>query len=133
MWNLLIGPIASVVEKAIDRVFPDPVEAAKAKAEFLRDVMSNGETYFKEASATIRAEAASESWLARSWRPVTMLSFVAIIVNNFIIAPYAAWVGYPVPTLVLPPDMWTLLTVGIGGYVTGRSVEKAAKHWKGGE
>ena len=30
----------------------------------------------------------------------------------------------------IPPDMWDLLKLGVGGYVLGRSVEKGVKVWK---
>ena len=58
-----------------------------------------------------------------------MLSFVFIIFNNYVIAPYAvAFVGPDViPMLDIPPGMWGLLTVGIGGYIGGRSYEKGKK------
>jgi len=38
------------------------------------------------------------------------------------------WFG--VPMLPLPPDMWELLKIGVGGYIVGRSVEKGVKVWK---
>lgn len=55
-----------------------------------------------------------------------MLSITAIVVNNYILAPYlqAAFGWWWSVTLDLPPEMWTLLTVGVGGYVVGRSGEK---------
>jgi hypothetical protein len=33
-----------------------------------------------------------------------------------------------VPMLAIPEGMWTLLTVGIGGYIGGRTVEKVLKN-----
>ena len=53
-----------------------------------------------------------------------MLAFVAIIVNNYILVPYAVAFGASVPMLEIPPGMWGLLTVGIGGYIGGRTYEK---------
>ena len=34
------------------------------------------------------------------------------------------------PAADIPPDMWDLLKLGVGGYVLGRSVEKGVKVWK---
>jgi hypothetical protein len=34
------------------------------------------------------------------------------------------------PPLVLPPDMWALLKIGVGGYIVGRSGEKIARSLK---
>ena len=81
----------------------------------------------------ITAEANSQSWLASNWRPITMLCFVAIIVNNYLLVPWLQLFGVPSAVLELPPFMWELLKLGIGGYIMGRSVEKGIKTWKGKE
>ena len=64
----------------------------------------------------IAAEATSGNWLASSWRPITMLTFLALVVCDSF-----GWLHSP-----LAPQAWTLLQVGIGGYTVGRSVEKVA-------
>lgn len=64
----------------------------------------------------IAAEAASGNWLASSWRPITMLTFLALVVCDSF-----GWLHSP-----LAPQAWTLLQIGIGGYTIGRSVEKLA-------
>jgi len=78
----------------------------------------------------IIAEAQGGSWLQRNWRPVTMLVFVAIIANNYILFPYLSLLGGPAVKLEIPPDMWGLLKLGIGGYIVGRSAEKGVAAWK---
>jgi len=79
----------------------------------------------------ITAEAKSQSSLARNWRPITMLTFVAIILNNFLVFPYIDlfFPGKAVQ-LPIPPDMWNLLKLGITGYILGRSAEKGIESWK---
>jgi hypothetical protein len=64
----------------------------------------------------IKAEATSQSWLTRSWRPITMLTFLALVV-----ADSMGWLHSP-----LAPQAWTLLQIGLGGYTIGRSLEKLA-------
>jgi hypothetical protein len=60
-----------------------------------------------------------------------MLVFTAIVANNYILAPYLqAMFGWSV-SLEMPEQLWNLLSIGIGGYIFGRSGEKAVKHWKG--
>jgi len=83
----------------------------------------------KQQGGIVKAEAQSESWLARNWRPLTMLTFVFIIANNYIIYPYLSMFGVGAQALEIPPDMWALLKIGLGGYVVGRSVEKAVKNY----
>jgi hypothetical protein len=61
----------------------------------------------------VTAEAQSSHWLTSTWRPITMLTFLVLIV--------LAQLGFTSP---VPEDMWPLLKLGLGGYVIGRSVEK---------
>ena len=69
----------------------------------------------------------SGNWLQRSWRPILMMSLVVIVVNNYILFPY-----FPetLTMLDLPDELWNLLTIGVGGYVAWRSIEKAVKIYK---
>lgn len=97
------------------------------QAAVLGDILEFEEKRLQAKSEIIVAEAKGESWLQRNWRPLTMMTFVVILANNFIVAPYVAAFGAEVPTLAVPDGMWTLLTIGIGGYIGGRSVEKITK------
>ena len=81
-------------------------------------------------SSIIIAEAQSQSWLASNWRPMLMLLFGIIIANNYILYPYLSLFFDAAPKLEIPPDMWDLLKLGVGGYIAGRSVEKGIKEWK---
>ena len=59
-----------------------------------------------------------------------MLSFTAIIVNNYILNPWlSALFGIDV-VMEIPESMWGLLKLGVGGYIVGRSAEKGIELWK---
>jgi hypothetical protein len=111
-----LDPLTAALEfgrTAIDKIFPDAGESEKAKMQQLL-------TVFAAQAEIVKAEAASQSWLASSWRPVTMLTFVALIV--------ARWFGFAAPELS-PEEyikLWDIVELGLGGYVIGRSVEKVA-------
>ena len=78
----------------------------------------------------ITAEAKSEHFLTSTWRPITMLVFTFIIANNYVLVPYFQAMGFDIPTLEISNKMWNLLSIGIGGYVVGRSAEKIADKLK---
>ena len=78
----------------------------------------------KAQSNIIVAEAQGKSWLQRNWRPLMMLLFGFVILYT-VIAPAF---GLPDMDMTGVPDrLWTLMTVGIGGYIAGRSYEKGRK------
>ena len=65
----------------------------------------------------VNSEAKSEHWVTATWRPITMLTFLALAVGDSL--------GFlPNP---LRDEAWTLLQIGLGGYVVGRSAEKVIK------
>jgi hypothetical protein len=126
----LAGPIISLVSKIVDKAVPDTDLAEKIKADLSSQIYALVETELKGAIQIILAEA-SGAWLQRNWRPILMLTIVAIVANNYLIAPYLdAAFGFGMQ-LSLPDKLWTLMTVGVGGYVGSRGIEKVAKIVKG--
>jgi hypothetical protein len=116
MWQALIPLFGNI----IDKVLPDPQAAADAKIKML-EMAQKGELAELSARAEIvKTEAASQSWLASSWRPITMLVFTGLIV--------ARWFGWSAPNLSEAEylKLWDIVELGLGGYVIGRSVEKIA-------
>ena len=124
-------PLLEAGLRIIAKIIPDPAAKAEATRKLL-EIQQAGELAEVEAAMNVVvAEAKSEHALTSQWRPITMLVFTAIVANNYIIAPYlAAIFGWSV-TLEMPDQLWNLLSIGIGGYVVGRSSEKVIKNWKG--
>ena len=124
MVEALIGPIASLVGKAIDRFVPDKAEAERLKAGITLEIMNLAKTELAEAASIIKTEAQGESWLQRNWRPLTMLSFLGLL--------FLYWFGIQPDNLSQETldKLFQLLQIGIGGYIVGRSVEKAVKVYK---
>lgn len=79
------------------------------------------------------AELGGESWMQRNWRPILMLSIVFIVANNYILTPYLSLVSSKAIILELPPHLWELMKLGVGGYIVGRSGEKIVRSCKGKE
>jgi hypothetical protein len=124
MWPAILGPVISGIFSVIDKAIEDKDQAAAIKAKLQEMVLTGQMREIEEAAANIRAEATGDSWLQRSWRPLTMLTFVALIV--------AKWLGFTAPgvTEAVELALFEIIKVGLGGYVIGRSVEKGIKVWK---
>lgn len=115
----LVGEIGSV----INTLSVSSKEKEQIKADLLAAVSRQEEVLNQSRAGIIQTEAQG-NWLQRSWRPIIMLVFAAIVlVGTF----------FDLPILSDTSRFWDLLEIGIGGYVIGRSAEKITGHWKGGK
>ena len=117
-----IGDALGSIFNGVDELVTSDEERLKLKAvifpmqaEILTLAVDMEKMRLQAATEIIKAEAQSDSWLTSNWRPLTALSFVAMMVLSWI------GVGPPVPD-------WMPLTINImlGGYVGSRSLEKIA-------
>lgn len=128
-----LGDIGGLFTGIREAITGEKISDPNLKLELLKELHQAEAKMMESQAKTIVSEASSEHFVVAAWRPITMLVFVFIIANNYIIAPYLLAFGITVPTLSIPPDMWTLLQLGLGGYIAGRSGEKMVKIWKGKE
>lgn len=130
MADVAFDPITAGLQlggKLLDHFFPNAADAAAAKLKLL-ELAQNGQLaeltadtdLAKVGGSIVLAEANSQSWLTRNWRPITMLVLLGLVV--------ARWFGFAATNLQ-PSEytqLWNLVQLGIGGYIAGRSVEKIA-------
>ena len=121
----VIGSLVSGFSDIIKVFKPSPEQKAaaesmltKLESQANKDLLDYEQKIISEKASIIRAEAGSDSWLAKSWRPLTMVTFVALIA--------AHWFGFTPENL---PEsevemVMDIIHLGIGGYVVGRSAEK---------
>lgn len=74
-------------------------------------------------SKIIEAEAKGDSWLQRNWRPMLMCICMFILFTNYILVPF-----FKIPPAILDDHIWTLMELGVTGYVAGRSLEKISEN-----
>lgn len=123
-----LGDVGEVLKDLREAITGEAIKDPNKQAELLYKLSELEAKTLQLQARVVQTEARSEHWITSAWRPITMLSFVFIIINNYILVPYSALLfGAAVPHLDIPPDMWDLLKIGLGGYVIGRSVEKVAK------
>lgn len=102
----------------IDRLWPDPEKRDQAKLALMEMAQKGELAELTGRAEIVKTEAASEHWLAANWRPLLMLTFGGLIV--------ARWFGWAAPNLSEAEylKLWSIVELGIGGYVIGRSAEK---------
>jgi hypothetical protein len=135
-----IGSIFDFGGKLIDRIWPDPTEAAKAKLKMF-EAQQAGE--LQELSATWdnakaqlavnQVEAASESLFVSGWRPAIGWICGVAFAYKFIVAPFLAFLLVVFGHKVAPPeiDFAEMLPVlfgllGLGGMRTWEKVKGAS-------
>lgn len=123
MIAALIPVLAPLLGQVVKSVFPnadDELKRLELQNQIQLALINNSAALETAAASIVKAEAESENWLTSSWRPILMLVFGSLIV--------ARWFGFTAPgiTEAVELKLWGILEVGIGGYVIGRSVEKAA-------
>ena len=132
-----LGAIIEIGGKVFDKMFPDPVEAERAKFELFK-LQQTGE--FKALEADIemakgqveinKEEAKSELIFKSGWRPFIGWTCGSAFAFNFLILPIATMVAafYGIPFVgVTPIDLTTMLPVllgmlGLGGMRTFEKV-----------
>lgn len=129
----LLGSIFKPISDAVDSLTTNNEEEMKAKAALVEAKANAQAKLFELQQRVIIAEAKGDSSLQRNWRPILMLVVVAILANNYVLAPYMSAIFGVEVMLALPDPLWQLLMIGVGGYVAGRSVEKGIRHWKNPE
>ena len=123
MWgkiaSLFMGD-GGIIGKVLDKCLVDATKKAELAAAFAQEFMAQGAALDMAAADIIRTEAASGGWLTRSWRPISMLIFLAMVTSR--------WCGYAPPHMSDAEifEVWGLIKLGLGGYIAGRSVEKMA-------
>ena len=124
MIAAIIPAITSLIGTAIDKAIPDKAQAEELKAKITLAAMKADNAELKAATDIILAEANSESWLARNWRPITALSFVGCVV--------AHWLGFT-PENLSPESVDGVLDIilaMVSGYTLSRGAEKIVKTYK---
>jgi len=121
-----IAPLAKILFNTIEKSVPDKDLQEKLKAQLNQQLLQSSTEELKAAAAIVEAEAKA-GWFAASWRPLLMYVLIFILVWNYILGPVLLFLFKASITIDLPGDVWTLLQIGLGGYVVGRSAESVAR------
>ena len=120
----IITPIITAIGSAIGGLFSfkkTQSEALQGALKVLGDTNASNSQREQAIATVLVAEASSGHTLAAIWRPLLMMVFAGMLVSF--------WFGYVPPNIngPMPPvlaEIFSLLKLGIGGYIGGRTVEK---------
>jgi|TARA_S200002703_G_scaffold158842_2_gene170334 hypothetical protein len=133
MIAALLPILAPIIGDVVNKVVPDSNKKAEVEREIKLSLLDHSSNLEKMRGNIVLAEAKSQSWITASWRPLLMLVCICIIAINYLFFPLVAIFHPEIMThrLALPEELWNLLTLGVGGYIVGRSGEKMVDKWTG--
>lgn len=121
------GPLAEIIDKLV----PDRDLKETLKREIEAKLVEHAGVLASAQREVVLAELAQGSRLQRLWRPLLMYLIMAILAVYGLLLPFAEAlaggpIGFEPRWSAIPDGLWTLLTLGLGGYIGGRTVEKIA-------
>lgn len=120
IWTFITGLIKPITD-IIDHTITSETERLRIKSSLFEmqntltaKVIEYEASLLDAKAKVITAELQGNSWLQQTWRPITMLTFLILVVAD----------TFGLTTFRLASQAWILLQIGLGGYVVGRSIEK---------
>ena len=127
--SALITALAPIIGDLVKRLVPDGDKTLDVEREVKLALLEHTDSIESIRGKIVLEEAKSANWLTAAWRPLLMMVVILIIACNYLVFPIIR-IFYPeMITLELPVELWNLLTIGVGGYVVGRSGEKMIDKW----
>jgi hypothetical protein len=121
LWDKTFSHVVENITTLIDEIHTSDEEKSKirnqltqAEVDLKKSILDSERAIVESQQKVLVQEAQGESWLQRTWRPITMLTFLVLIVMDTLGLTHFR----------LSEQAWNLLQIGIGGYVVGRSCEK---------
>lgn len=133
LLKLLTGPLIESIVGIIQKFQDRKLSEVQLKAEVHKELIAAFGKISESQRDVILAEVKAEDRLTRLWRPISALLFVFIIVFYSLLLPVLVdWFGLP-PVRIgdkLLAWVYELVTICLGGYIAGRSLEKIVEVWK---
>ena len=123
---LLTALVSPIIDKVLPRFFSDKDKRLEAKTEIEKQLQANEHditaTLINAQRDIIVADAKGESWLQRSWRPIVVLTFTALIV-----AYQLGLTESSLMTTQYTDGLLDIVKLALSGFIVSRGCEKVAK------
>jgi len=125
-FSAILGLLMPIFNTFIERVFPDKAKQDEARIEMQKVLAAaqveayKAEAIENQAKKDIIVTELGTSW-AGNWRAYLMLVCISIVAYNWVIVSFLnaflGHLGFPITSVPVPTELWTLITVGLGGYI----------------
>ena len=118
----IMSKFGATVKDAVSAFKADPTKVVELETAIQNATMDLEKSVIESVNATMREEAKSEHWAQWLWRPCFGFTACAILVNNYILLPYAGPFG--IKPLVIPSEVWLMVMAVLGVAAWTRGTEK---------
>lgn len=117
MIGALITAVGGIASSILPEIIEDKDQRNRIEAELQKKLWEKQADLQKAATDIVKAEVSGQG-LKSWWRPITMLTFLGMMVGW--------WFGYTPEraTPELMTQLFDIIKIGLGGYVGGRTLEK---------
>jgi len=122
MWQSIVGGVIGKIADIVDQYVEDKDKALELKTQIEKEILKYNSQLLQSQRDIIVAEAKSESWITRSWRPITMFILMGLLIADSF--------GYTTLSPDLKQRLYDIIQIGLGGYIAGRSIEKVVREIK---
>lgn len=124
IWSFVTGiffPVTDLIGKVVTKeedVLKVQAVIKSMENEIASKLFEYESSLLDAKSKIIIADAQGASWLQRNWRPISMMTFLFLIVADaFNLFPFK-----------LTKDAWDLLKIGLGGHIVSDAAARIAPH-----
>lgn len=114
---LALIPIFTTI---FERLFPDKEKAAEA-ALAMQQALYAAQAESDKAKRDIIVTELNSGSIASNWRAYLMLVCISIVGYNWMVVSllnaFLAPLGCPITAIPVPTELWTLVSIGLGGYL----------------
>lgn len=140
MLALVLSTLAEVMKgplrDILTRFVPDADARLRLEAELSARLLDEARVRLSAQASIIGLEITQGGWLTRNWRPMLMVFIIFLLAFHGVLLPLADLaLGHRLEFAPrwadIPDRLWDLLSIGLGGYIGGRTLEKLAAHLPG--
>jgi uncharacterized membrane protein YccF (DUF307 family) len=127
----MLEAILGLVLPVINKMIPDPQKQAEVQAEITKTLAQNQSAIFDAMKTVMAADAASEGWMTRNARPLTVFWCLGMM-SWVVLSPIVGLQDSTIKSIAaIPSELWNMSAAGIGAYIVGKSVVDGMKALKG--
>lgn len=125
-----ISAILEIIAPIIKRLIPDPEKQAEIQVELTKAITQNQSAIFDAMKTVMAADAASEGWMTRNARPLTVFWCLGMM-TWVVLSPIFSLQDATIKSIsAIPSELWNMSAAGIGAYIVGKSLVEGMKALK---